>query len=134
MSLASPWAQATAEMLARLGHEIHAIDFDEVKGLYFNTTQEDIARILSRRPVNADGYEWFQGDLTCLTDCSKAVDNVDAVVHAAGAVVTKDVPYYSIVGRVPASVKKWRWNIERILAHEQKLYEPRGGGYVKLLY
>ena len=45
MSLASPWAQASAEMLARLGHEIHAIDFDEVKGSYFNTTQEDIARI-----------------------------------------------------------------------------------------
>lgn len=45
MSLASPWSQATVEMLTRLGHEIHAIDFEEGKGAYFAKGEEDIARV-----------------------------------------------------------------------------------------
>lgn len=34
MSVLSPWSRVIAEMLARLGHEIHAIDFDAAKGSY----------------------------------------------------------------------------------------------------
>jgi len=45
-------------------------------------------------------------------------------VIGAGAVVTKDVPPYALVVGVPASVVKFRWDVETILRHEAMLYPP----------
>lgn len=45
-------------------------------------------------------------------------------IVGAGALVTKSVPPYSIVGGNPATVIKFRWDIDTILAHEEKLYLP----------
>lgn len=45
-------------------------------------------------------------------------------IVAAGALVSKDVPPYAIVGGVPASVIKFRLSIEEILEHEKILYKP----------
>jgi acetyltransferase-like isoleucine patch superfamily enzyme len=45
-------------------------------------------------------------------------------VIAAGAVVTKSVPPYSIVCGNPAHVLRFRWDIESIITHEETLYPP----------
>ena len=45
----------------------------------------------------------------------------DGVVVAAGAVVTKDIPPYAIVGGVPAKIIRYRFNEETI----QKLLEMK---------
>ncbi|WP_455584531.1 acyltransferase [Bacteroides sp.] len=43
-------------------------------------------------------------------------------IVAAGAVVARDVLPYSIVGGVPATFIKFKWNVEEILEHESALY------------
>jgi acetyltransferase-like isoleucine patch superfamily enzyme len=45
-------------------------------------------------------------------------------IVAAGAVVTKEVPPYSVVAGVPAKVLSVRFSIETIMAHEKELYPP----------
>jgi acetyltransferase-like isoleucine patch superfamily enzyme len=45
-------------------------------------------------------------------------------IVAAGAVVTRSVPPYTIFAGVPARVIKFRWDIDTILHHEENLYPP----------
>ena len=49
-------------------------------------------------------------------------------IVAAGAVVTKNVPPYLIVGGVPAKVLRVRFDIETIIRHETALY-PKNHQY-----
>ena len=62
---------------------------------------------------------WLGANVTIL----KCVRIGRGSIVAAGAVVTKDVPRYSIVGGVPAKIIKQRMSKEDILIHESKLYQ-----------
>ncbi len=61
---------------------------------------------------------WVGSNVTIL--CGAHISR--GCVVAAGAVVNKYIPPYSIVGGVPAKVLKYRFTIDEILEHEKKLY------------
>lgn len=63
---------------------------------------------------------WIASRVTIL----KGVNVGRGAVIAAGAVVNRDVLPYSIVGGVPAKFIKFKWTIEQIMYHEEKLYAP----------
>lgn len=45
-------------------------------------------------------------------------------IVAAGAVVTRSMPPYTVVAGIPARAIKRRWDIDTILRHEAMLYPP----------
>lgn len=45
-------------------------------------------------------------------------------IVAARALVSRDVPPYSIAGGLPAKVLKWRFTVDEVIEHEQALYTP----------
>lgn len=71
-------------------------------------------------PVVIEDDVWCGANVTIL----KGVTIGRGSVVAAGAVVTKSCPPYSIIGGVPAKVLKYRFTVEEILEHEKQLYSP----------
>lgn len=61
---------------------------------------------------------WIGANVTIL----KGVNIGRGCVVAAGAVLVKDTPPYTIVGGVPAKVLKNRFTLEQALQHESILY------------
>lgn len=70
-------------------------------------------------PVIIEDGCWLGANITIL----KGVTLGRGSVVAAGAVVTKSFPPYSIVGGVPAILIKMRFNPEQIIEHERILSE-----------
>lgn len=69
-------------------------------------------------PVTIEDDVWAGANITIL----KGVTIGRGSVIAAGAVVNKSMPPYSIIGGVPARVLKRRFTIEQVLEHERLLY------------
>lgn len=69
-------------------------------------------------PVIIEDDVWCGSHVTIL----KGVTIGRGSVVAAGAIVTKSCPPYSIIGGIPAKVLKYRFTIEEVLEHEKVLY------------
>jgi acetyltransferase-like isoleucine patch superfamily enzyme len=69
-------------------------------------------------PVIIEDDVWFGANITVL----KGVTIGRGSVVAAGAVVNKSCPPYSIIGGVPAKILKFRFTVDEIIEHEQILY------------
>lgn len=69
------------------------------------------------KPVVIEDDVWVGANVTIL----KGVRIGRGSVVAAGAVVTKSFPPYSVIGGVPARLLKMRFTSEKIKEHERKL-------------
>jgi acetyltransferase-like isoleucine patch superfamily enzyme len=96
-------------------HSAHII------GKFMADYQTSDKRLEDDQPVIIEDDVWVGTSAIIL----KGVRIGRGAIVAAGAVVIKDVPPYSIVGGVPAEVLKFRWNVEEILQHEKMLYSPQ---------
>ena len=72
-------------------------------------------------PVTIEDDCWIGANVTIL----KGVTIGRGCVIAAGAVVTKSFPPYSIIGGVPAKLLKMRFTSEQIIEHERLLDESK---------
>ena len=70
-------------------------------------------------PVVIEDDVWCGANVTIL----KGVTIGRGSVVAAGAVVTKSFPPYSIIGGVPAKIIRMRFTPEQIIEHEKILYD-----------
>lgn len=86
---------------------------------------KSIANVNEKLPAN-DKDVIIEDDVWCGANVTilKGVTIGRGSVVAAGAVLTKSCPPYSIVMGVPAKVKAARFTIEEILKHEQYIYPP----------
>lgn len=94
----------------------HRID---VIGKYIVDSDEKLPE--NDAPVVVEDDVWAGSNVTIL----KGVTIGRGSVIAAGAVVTKSCPPYSIIGGIPAKVLKYRFTVDEVLEHERLLY-PEG--------
>ncbi|MEG2834321.1 MAG: DapH/DapD/GlmU-related protein, partial [Ruthenibacterium sp.] len=89
------------------GHRIDVI------GKYMSALTNNEKRAEDDRDVIFQGDNWVGANATIL----KGVTVGRGAVIAAGAVVTKDVPSFSVVGGVPAHFLKMRFDEDTIKKH-----------------
>lgn len=88
-------------------------------GRYMITVKDEEKRPVDDQNVVFEGDNWIGANATIL----QGVTVGRGAVIAAGAVVTKDVPPYSICGGVPARVIKYRFSEEDLEKHKTLLHE-----------
>lgn len=70
------------------------------------------------KDINIEQDVWIGANVTII----KGVTVGRCAILAAGSVVVKDVPPYSIFGGTPAKLIKFKWDADQILKHEQFLF------------
>lgn len=93
----------------------------DVVGVPINAVTEDMKRPEDDLGVVIEDDVWVGGGATILAGVTVGRGSV----IGGAAVVTKDVPPYSIAVGNPARVVKQRFGVEDILAHENILYPSR---------
>lgn len=91
----------------------HRID---VVGSYIMDNVEKLPE--NDAPVIIEDDVWVGANVTIL----KGVTIGRGSVVAAGAVVNRSFPPYSVIGGVPAKILKYRFTIDEVLEHECMLY------------
>ena len=89
----------------------------DIVGRYMITVKDSEKRPEDDRDIIFEGDNWIGANSTIL----RGVTVGEGAVVVAGAVVTKDVPPYSIVGGVPAKILKMRFTEEQIIEHKKLL-------------
>jgi acetyltransferase-like isoleucine patch superfamily enzyme len=87
-----------------------------VRGQYMYDVHDKLPE--NDQPVVIEDDTWIGAGAIIL----KGVTVRRGAIVGAGAVVTKDVPPYSIVAGVPARLLKYRWSLTEALEHEMQLY------------
>jgi acetyltransferase-like isoleucine patch superfamily enzyme len=92
-------------------------------GRYMKSIRNDEKLPENDQDIIIEGDNWIGANSIIL----RGVTIGRGAVVAAGAVVTHDVPRYSVVAGMPAKVIKMRFKIEEINEHERLLYEVVNG-------
>ena len=89
-----------------------------IVGRFYRSIREDEKPDGLDHDVVVNEDVWIGMNVTLLS----GVEIGRGATIAAGAVVTKSMPPYSIIGGVPAKVIKFYWTIDEIIEHEKVLY------------
>lgn len=89
-----------------------------IKGRLYRTITEDEKPIGLDQDVTVEEDVWIGCHVTLLSGVTIGRGSI----VAAGAVVTKSFPPYSIIGGVPAKLIKFKWDIDDIINHEMIIY------------
>lgn len=106
------YSGASNNLMVRTGNH------DMIVGRFYRTITNSEKRKGLDKDVVVEEDVWIGCNVTLLS----GVNIGRGAIIAAGAVVNKNVPPYSIVGGVPAKFIKFKWTIEQILEHERILY------------
>ena len=89
----------------------------DIPGRYIDSIKDDDKLPQNDADVIFEGDNWIGMNVTIL----KGVTVGFGSVIAAGAVVTKSVPRYSVVGGIPAKVIRMRFSDDEIVLHQSLL-------------
>jgi acetyltransferase-like isoleucine patch superfamily enzyme len=100
------------------GLTIHTGNHVRVTGKYLTDINESNKPMGYDKDVEIGDECWIGCHVTILS----GVTIGRGVTLAAGAVVNKSLPPYSICGGVPAKPLKFYWSVDQIMEHEAQLY------------